>query len=117
MLLALSEPITVGPEAVGKPTDHRRVVVEVMGRILAERDVLPRARSHAMPLPTWSACAAVRPGLFAALATAVPFVLLSAEGRAARTDTAPLQQARLVTLARIGPPTGEVESRSPPPVW
>ena len=43
MLLALSEPITVGPEAVGKPTDHRRVVVEVMGRILAERDVLTRA--------------------------------------------------------------------------
>ena len=43
MLLALSEPIKVGPEAVGKPTDHRRVVVEVMGRILTERDALTRA--------------------------------------------------------------------------
>ena len=34
-----------------------------------------------------------------------------------RPCIAPLQQARLATLARIGPPIGEVESRSPTSVW
>ena len=37
--------------------------------------------------------------------------------RSHRPGIAPLQPARLATLARIGRPIGEVESRSPTSVW
>ena len=50
-------------------------------------------------------------------AAVAPFVLFAAECRPARTDIAALPQARRATLARIGSPIGEVEGRSPAPVW
>jgi hypothetical protein len=74
-------------------------------------------RGHPTPSPTWSACAAIRPGLFPALATVAPFVLFAAECRPTRTGIAPLPQACLATLARTGRPIGDVGSRSPTPVW
>ena len=50
-------------------------------------------------------------------ANVASFVLFAAECRPARTDIAALPQARRATLARIGSPIGEVEGRSPAPVW
>ena len=107
MLLALSEPIKVGPEPAVRLTDHRRVEV---GRILTERDALTRAARQRHD-PRGTSPEEMIPGPAAALPGC------RSVDRRHRPGVAPLQQARLATLARIEPPIGEVESRSPTSVW